>query len=321
MAEVNKIVPFPSSDTTPWIEQYQQARFTTISDGTRQVYVSILQHFFRWLAGGKKQREAVDVRTLTPALLERYFTTLARDGYSPSHCKRTKSVLTHFCQWLVDDQELLDHNPLRGLALPSLDTAPAVPPVPRGLSPTQRLILLRLAEQDDARGQALFALGYWSGCRVSEITHLLFVHTHVGPRGGWLHLERAGRPARDLDLLNETRRTLLAYLHERGRDETSLYVFLSQRSDRLSEAGLHAWFRTLKDRATPGERTQIQAVRFQDLRDDFAYRAREAGWTEEEVAYYLGYLTSDGSLSLRATARFTQLTRAHLKGKLRSLNG
>ena len=233
----------------------------------------------------------------------------------------SKSVLTHFCQWLVDDQAVLDYNPLRGLTLPFLDTAPAVPPVPRGLSPTQRLILLRLAEQDDARGQALFALRYWSGCRVSEITHLLFVHTHVGPRGGWLHLERAGRPGRDLDLLNETRRTLLAYLHERGRDETSPYVFLSQHGDRLSEAGLHAWFRTLKDRATPGERIQIQTVRFQDLRDDFAYRAREAGWTEEEVAYYLGHLTPDGSLSLRATARFTQLTRAHLKGKLRSLNG
>jgi hypothetical protein len=48
----------------------------------------------------------------------------------------------------------------------------------------QRAILLRLVEQDDVRGKALFALGYWSGCRVSEITHLLFTHTHVGPRGG-----------------------------------------------------------------------------------------------------------------------------------------
>jgi site-specific recombinase XerD len=319
MAEVHNIVPFPSPDAPLWIERYQQARLTALSDGTRQVYISILQHFFRWLAGGKKKREAIEVGALTPAMLERYFIALEREGYSMSHRKRAKSVLTHFCQWLVDEQELLASNPLRGFVLPSTSNPSSAHVSLRGLSPAQRVILLRLAEQDDARGQAIFALSYWSGCRVSEITHLLFAHTHVGPRGGWLHLEKTDGFARDIDLLNETRRSLLAYLHERGRDETSPYVFLSQRSARLSEAGLHTWFRDLKSRAIPEERTHIQMVRFQDLRDDFAYRAHEAGWTEEEIAYYLGYFTADGALSLRSTVRFTQLTRAHLKGKLVTL--
>lgn len=175
--------------------------------------------------------------------------------------------------------------------------------------------------QDDPRGKALFALGYWSGCRVSEMTHLLVAHTHVGPREGWLHLEKVGGLARDIDLPNEARRALFAYLRERGRDETSPYVFLSQHRAGLSEAGLHHWFRALKSRAAPAEWEQIRAVRFADLRDDFAYRAREAGWTEEEVAYYLGYLTAEGALSLRATTRFMQLTRAQVKEKLKILKG
>lgn len=319
MPDTNNIVPFPSSHAIPWIERYQQTRLATVSDGTKQVYVSILQHFFRWLAGGKKKHEAVEVETLTPSILDRYFAALEREGYSMSHRKRTKSVLTHFCQWLVDEQEILASNPFRGFVLSSPNKSSSTCASPQGLSPTQRVILLHLAEQDDPRGQAIFALSYWSGCRVSEITHLLFVHTHVGPRGGWLHIEKEDGLARDIDLPNEARRALLAYLHERGRDETSPYVFLSQRSARLSEAGLHTWFRGLKSRAAPEERTHIQMVRFQDLRDDFAYRAHEAGWTEEEIAYYLGYFTADGALSLRSTVRFTQLTRAHLKGKLKML--
>lgn len=321
MAEIINVVPFPQPDVVPWIEHYQQARLADFSVGTRQVYVSILRHFFRWLTAGKKKREAFDGSTLTPGLIEQYFTHLDKKGYSFSHCKRTKSVLTHFCQWLVDDQSLLVTNPLRGLVLSPPSNLSLARVVPRGLSPTQRVILLRLIEQDDVRGKALFALGYWSGCRVSEITHLLFAHTHVGPRGGWLHLEKADGPARDIDLPNETRRALFNYVRERGRDETSFYVFLSQRSPRLSEAGLHHWFRDLKGRATPEEQKQIGAVRFQDLRDDFAYRAREAGWTEEEVAYYLGYVTAEGMLSLRTTARFTQLTRAQVKEKLKILKG
>ncbi len=34
------------------------------------------------------------------------------------------------------------------------------------------------------RGKAIFALGYWAGCRVSDVAHLLVEHTHVGPN--WL---------------------------------------------------------------------------------------------------------------------------------------
>ena len=38
---------------------------------------------------------------------------------------------------------------------------------------------------------------------------------------------------RDIDLVNEARRSLYAYLQKRARDESSPYVFPSQRSARL----------------------------------------------------------------------------------------
>ena len=83
---------------------------------------------------------------------------------------------------------------------------------------------------DDLRGAALFALGYWAGCRVSDVAHLLMEHTHIGPKIGWLHVGHKGEKFRDIDLLNEARRPLYDYIQHGGREKESPYVFTSQRS-------------------------------------------------------------------------------------------
>ena len=65
----------------------------------------------------------------------------------------------------------------------------------------------------------------------------------------------------------------------------------------------------------------IQDVTFHDLRHDFAHRARAAGWTLEEVAYYLGHVTKKGTPAIQTTARYTQVSRERLKDKLRLISG
>ena len=40
-------------------------------------------------------------------------------------------------------------------------------------------------------------------------------------------------------------------------------------------------------------------VTFHDLRHDFAHRARAAGWTVEEIAYYLGHTTKKGTPAIQ----------------------
>jgi integrase len=173
------------------------------------------------------------------------------------------------------------------------------------LSDEQRSILRTLVEQaEDVRGEELFALGYWAGCRVSDVAHLLLEHTHVGPKIGWLHVGHKGGKFRDIDLLNQARRPLFDYLQHGGRDKTSPYVFTSQRNQRLTEAGIHHWFRTLKQRANKGQWDTISDLSFHDLRHDFAHRAREAGWTLEGVAYYLGHVTKKGTPAIQTTARY-----------------
>jgi site-specific recombinase XerD len=254
---------------------------------------------------------------MTRTSVERYLLYLEEIGYSVSHRTRCKSVLSGFCQWLIDEYSLLKRNPARGVEVPAEQIL-----APRLLDKDQRSILLTLIEQeDDLRGEALFALGYWAGCRVSDVAHLLLEHAHIGPKVGWMHVGYKGGKFRDIDLLNQARRPLFEYLQHGGRDKASPYVFTSQRSERLTEAGIHHWFRRLKQRATSDQWEKIADLTFHDLRHDFAHRTREAGWTLEEVAYYLGHVTKKGTPAIQTTARYIQVSREQVKEKLKRVTG
>lgn len=79
-------------------------------------------------------------------------------------------------------------------------------------------------------------------------------------------------------------------------DTARTYVFMSQRSERLTEEAIHYWFRMLKAQAMQDQWGVIQDLTFHDLRHDFAQRAREGGWSLEEVAHYLGHVSKTGVL-------------------------
>ena len=51
---------------------------------------------------------------------------------------------------------------------------------PRELTEDQRYVLRNLVERHaDLRGQAIFALGYWAGLRVSDVSWQLMEDTHI----------------------------------------------------------------------------------------------------------------------------------------------
>jgi site-specific recombinase XerD len=317
MSSSSNVVPFPSSKTDPWVEEYQQACLTAHDPGTIRVYRQILQQFTQWVGTRTGKAGRFSPEQITTPEVSHYLKELASQGYSPSHCKRVRSVIAQFCQWLIEDKALLRRNPTRGVVIDP--PAPSTPSVPRVLTPVQRSVLQNLVKQEDRRGKALFALGYWAGCRVTDIVDLQMADTHVGPKSGWLHLGGERAKGRDIDLTNDARRLLYDYLQHREREEGSLFVFVSQRSPHLTDAGLHHWFRSLKRQAAPGDGKLIADISFHDLRHDFAHRALEAGWTLEELAYYLGQITTKGLPATQTTIRYTQITRAHVKEKLKLL--
>lgn len=285
---------------------------------TVDAYQRELRHFLNWISQRAGNSGPFDAQQqLTKTALQSYLTHLQSEGHSVSHCARVKSAVGGFARWLIEEKQLLRRNPARGVELP-----PQPLLAPRELSPDQRYVLRSLVErQEDARGEAIFALGYWAGCRISDVAWLRIEHLHIGPKVGWVHVGYKGGKMRDIDLLNPVRRPLYTYFQQADRDQDSPYVFSSQRVGRFTEAGIHHWFRSLKARANKEEWNLIHDVTFHDLRHDFAHRARAAGWTIEEVAYYLGHVTKKGTPAIQTTARYTQVSRERLKDKLRLISG
>ena len=298
------------TNSSSWISTYSEACLSLKHPGTIDVYQRVLRDFLLWFSQQPGPLSS-HLDQLTRTTVESYLTSLEEAGYSVSHRRRVKSVLSNFCQWLIDEHGLLKSNPTRGLEVPSQQGL-----APHMLSDEQRSLLQTLvAQAEDLRGEALFALGYWAGCRVSEVAHLLREHTHVGPESGWLQVGYQGGKFRTIALLEQARRPLFAYLQHGARDPDSLYVFTSQRNQRLSEAGIHHWFRTLKHQANHEQWDEIAELSFHDLRQDFAQRAREAGWTQEEIASYLGHVPTKGTPAVQTTANSTHVSREQVPGE------
>ena len=87
----------------------------------------------------------------------------------------------------------------------------------------------------------------------------------------------------------------------------------------MTENGIHRWFASLKKKATKEEWELIHDITFHELRQDFAHRARQAGWSLDEIAYYLGHVTKQGTPLIQAAAKYTQFNREQIKQKLKQI--
>jgi site-specific recombinase XerD len=312
-------MPSPHDDAIDEVQtllgEYEQF-LSGKAEGTTDAYLRTVRRLMAWVADRPGNGGQFQPRQLTKTAIEIYLASLEQEGFSINHRARVKSTISSFARFLMEEKGLLQRNPTRGIDLPSVPML-----APRQLSEDQRYILRSLVEQEgDRRGATLFALGYWAGCRVSDVSWLEMAHTHVGPKVGWLRVGYKGGKWRDIDLMNEARKPLYEYL-QAVRDTERRYVFPSQRSERLTEEGIHHWFRALKARATKDQWEYIADLTFHDLRHDFAHRAREAGWSLEEVAYYLGHVTKKGIPAIQTTVRYTQVSREQMKEKLKHIRG
>src|SRR5262245_3584852 len=112
MTDAGNSTAFPDSrDHTAWIAVYSEACLSHKNPGTADVYQRILRDFFLWLAESLGSSPSFFPH-LTHSTVEIYLNKLERTGYSLSHRVRVKSVLSSFCQWLIDEQGLLKRNPV-----------------------------------------------------------------------------------------------------------------------------------------------------------------------------------------------------------------
>jgi len=274
---------------------------------------------------------------LTETAVRGYLDHLQAAGRAPRTRAKALTVLRRFCRWAVDEG-LLRRNPVSGVERPTV-----VALAPTELTPDQRFVLWQLVERADSpRLAAIVALGYWAGLRIGEVAALRVAECDLNQRAGSIRLvEAKGGKTRTLDLHNNARRPLHAYLQMDDatrrrcppadvRDRESPYVFTGQRAawlrrqgrpDHLSTRGLMHLWAGLKATATHEEWGLIADITFHDLRHDWAHRARAAGWLLEEIAVYAGHQTKDGAPAIATTARYTLPSRQQLKERVQALRG
>ena len=125
--------------------------------------------------------------------MEGFLSEMEAKGHGASHRAKAKSAISGFCVWLVEERGLLRKNPTRGVEVPAMQIL-----APRRLSPDQRYVLKNLVEKEgSARSAAVLALGYWAGCRVSDVSWLKTEDCHVGPKVGWIRVGHKGGKRRD----------------------------------------------------------------------------------------------------------------------------
>jgi site-specific recombinase XerD len=317
------------SNDSPLLQEFT-ASLGARDPKTIATYLNTMRGFIAWLAtqpGGTP----FHLGLVTETAVRGYMDALKLAGRAPRTRSKVLSALRRFCQWAMDEG-YLRRNPARSMERPMV-----VAVAPTELSEKQRFVLKQLVAQHASRRfEAIFALGYWAGLRISEIAALRLDQCRINQRAGSITLVDAkGGKTRTLDLHNMARRALYDYLfpecsQDRERDQESVYVFTSQRAawlrqqgrpDHLSERGIeHLWMH-VKQQGTYEEWERIANVTFHDLRHDFAHRARAAGWSLEEIAVYAGHQTKDGAPAIVTTVRYTLPSRQQLKERIQELPG
>jgi site-specific recombinase XerD len=299
-------------------------------EATIAAYISTLRDFVSWFAT-YPDGDPFHPDKLTATALQAYFDHLAATGRAPRTRARALTAITRFCKWAIDSG-LMTRNPAHQIERP---TVPAISPTE--LSPEQRTILKTLVERQESRRlSAIFALGYWAGMRISEVAALKVDQCDLNQRAGAIVIVDAkGGKTRTIDLHNEARKALYAYLNQPTsgpdtREPDSSFVFTSQRAgalrrrnqpDHLSPRGIEHQWAQVKAQASHTSWPIIKAITFHDLRHDFAHRARAAGWSLEAIAIYLGHQTKDGAPAIATTVRYTVPTRYQLREQLKTLPG
>jgi len=297
---------------------------------TIAAYLTTLRDFARWISG-YPGGDTFHMGLFTEANLQAYINHLKQRGKAVHTQTKALTALSRFCRWAVEEGRLR-RNPVQRLERPQV-----IEMAPSELSSLQRLIIKNLVERcESSRLSAIFALGYWTGLRISEVAYLKLKDCDVNQRTGVIIIhDGKGGKTRTLDLHTQARRALYEYLNadpraSDGRDLVSVYLFTSQRSvslrrqnkpDNLSPRGIeHLWTR-VKARAMRTEWEHIHTVTFHDLRHDWAHRARASGWPLEDIAVYMGHQTPDGIPAIRTTVRYTLPSRQQLKDRLQDLKG
>jgi site-specific recombinase XerD len=201
------------------------------SPNTIQAYTLDLQQFEKWF-------ERVNDRELSPALItptdirEFKHYLIEDEELKPSSVNRKLASIRSFLKWAKSEDGIED--------LPRFpQSMEQVKSAPKALDRTEMHALVRAVERyGDSRDQAIILVLLNTGLRVNELSELNLSDVEMSERKGKVVVRSGkGQKYREVPLNAEARRSLNAYLNDRGEDNESA-LFLSQGESRLGTRGI-----------------------------------------------------------------------------------
>ncbi|MEE4580596.1 tyrosine-type recombinase/integrase [Paenibacillus polymyxa] len=136
-----------------------------------------------------------------------------------------------------------------------------------------------------------------AGLRVHELCELLKPDITMSARVGSVYIRGKRDKDRVVPLNSEVRSALQSYFKE--REDESPYIFVSQRSKKLSVRGVQHLVENYRNR------TRIEHLTCHTLRHTFGHDLISAGNDLQQVAMLMGHYKEDGTPNIQKTMIYT----------------
>lgn len=188
------------------------------SQRTVEGYLSDVRRFAVWFQG--TVGEPFDPRSITDVDVAQYISFMRTvRKMKPASIARPIRALNSFFDWLVESK-VVPTNPTQTSRIPKETTRS-----PKSLS-EQEIYRLRRAvhKSRNARDIAIFEMMAGTGLRVSELCHLELFDVTISERKGTVRVHGKGGKYRGVPLNAEVRKSLRAYVNERGLTPGALFI-------------------------------------------------------------------------------------------------
>lgn len=203
------------------------------SEHTCRAIKNDLRKFARWFT--EANRESFTVKRVTLRDVIDFRNHLHRDKrQAVASVNRALVLIRKFFDWLVQ-QGKADTNPAK-----QVKELRRQPLAPKGLDRADVRRLLREIElRQDVRGEAIFSLMLYTGCRVSDLVNLELADLMIGERTGSVVFRHGkGNKQRTVPLPLQGRRAMQSYLEARPSVQ-SMKVFVGERGP-ITDEGVRA---------------------------------------------------------------------------------
>ena len=290
-----------------------QLRQSCVSERTITSYVSTWNKFETWIK--ETNPELIDAGLATSKIIADYRRHMILYGGREGLPAKPSTIELMFVHLNVTfrffaEQGLIQNNPLDLVEKP-----PAPIRAPKWLSSNeQNKILREIRWQNKKRDLAIVLLMLRAGLRVHEVCDLLEHELTMSAGSGSAYIRGEGdKKGRVVPLSSEVCSALQRYFDE--RDDISPYVFISQRSKKLSIRAVQHLIKNYR------KRTKIEHLTCNALRHTFGHNLVSTGKELNEVAMLMGHFKEDGFPNIRMTMIYSTSDAENLTSTLDSIVG